>query len=176
MTTEVANRIRNLRTELDLSQRDLASVLEVRQATISEWETGNAKPSRGNLRLLADLCHDSRAVYRWLLGEGARPRLQPYSSELGPERTDAAATYGFRDETKGDESDLQETAEKLLDQLEACRSLLNNLEERLPEEGDSSQPARRQTVQAARRALDGAYHAITATRDLLPDQGGDEDG
>lgn len=172
MTTEVDSRITHLRDELGLSQRDLAGALEVRQATISAWETGRAEPSRGNLRLLADLCHDSRAVYRWLLGNGPRPRLQPYR-EKREERSDPAATYGFEDETV---PDLQATTDKLVEALEASRRLAGELERGITGSDPGSSRLMRQAVVTVNRALDTAYHALTVAREALREEQRGSDG
>ena len=68
-------RIREFRLELGLSQSALAGVLFMRQATVSDWETAKVKPTRGRLRLVADLVQDSRKVFDWLENGGERPRL-----------------------------------------------------------------------------------------------------
>jgi DNA-binding XRE family transcriptional regulator len=44
--------IKRVRTELGLSQKDFAERMGVRQATVSDWETGKQTPSRMARRLL----------------------------------------------------------------------------------------------------------------------------
>jgi putative transcriptional regulator len=45
--------IRALREHMDLTQRELADLLEVRQQTISEWETGLHTPHRSTQKTLS---------------------------------------------------------------------------------------------------------------------------
>jgi DNA-binding transcriptional regulator YiaG len=45
--------IRALREHMDMTQRELADMLEVRQQTISEWETGLHTPHRSTQKTLA---------------------------------------------------------------------------------------------------------------------------
>jgi putative transcriptional regulator len=45
--------IRSLREHMGLTQRELADHLEVRQQTISEWETGLHKPHRSTQKTLS---------------------------------------------------------------------------------------------------------------------------
>jgi len=45
--------IRALREHMDLTQRELADLLEVRQQTISEWETGLHIPHRSTQKTLS---------------------------------------------------------------------------------------------------------------------------
>src|SRR5262245_18008659 len=47
-----AGRVRALREQLGLSQRELADELGVRQQTVSEWETGAYRPRGASLRVL----------------------------------------------------------------------------------------------------------------------------
>lgn len=44
--------IRSLREHMSLTQRELADLLEVRQQTISEWETGLHTPHRSTQKTL----------------------------------------------------------------------------------------------------------------------------
>jgi DNA-binding transcriptional regulator YiaG len=50
-----AQRIRELREFLDMTQRQMAQELQVRQQTISEWETGIHTPHRSTQKLLTML-------------------------------------------------------------------------------------------------------------------------
>jgi DNA-binding transcriptional regulator YiaG len=47
-----AERVRALRKRLGLSQAEMARWLGVRQATVSEWETGRYEPRSTRLRML----------------------------------------------------------------------------------------------------------------------------
>ena len=47
-----AERVRDLRTRLGITQRQLADELGVRQQTISEWETGAYQPRGASARML----------------------------------------------------------------------------------------------------------------------------
>ena len=90
-------RIKELRALLELSQRDLSEILDVRQATVSAWETGASEPGKGWLRLISDLTKFDKATYRWLTGERSKPRILPADLEDTP---GAAKTYGFEDEAQ----------------------------------------------------------------------------
>lgn len=65
-------RLAILRRLLRLSQGKLAAAMDLAgQGTVSDWENGKAVPSKGALRLAADLCANDREVYAWLVtGEG----------------------------------------------------------------------------------------------------------
>ncbi|MBC8164015.1 MAG: helix-turn-helix transcriptional regulator [Roseiflexaceae bacterium] len=47
------DQIRALRLHLNMTQREMADELEVRQQTISEWETGLHLPHRSTLKVLS---------------------------------------------------------------------------------------------------------------------------
>ncbi len=47
-----ASRIRALREQLGLTQQELAAELNVRQQTVSEWETGTYQPRGASEKLL----------------------------------------------------------------------------------------------------------------------------
>lgn len=49
------NRIKSLRTSLEMKQSDLARRLQVRQNTISNWETGRTEPDSVTLQKLAEI-------------------------------------------------------------------------------------------------------------------------
>lgn len=49
------NRIRQLRQEQDMKQSDLASKLQVRQTTISNWETDRTEPDTASLQKMAEI-------------------------------------------------------------------------------------------------------------------------
>ena len=61
-----AERVRSLREHLGLTQQQLAEELNVRQQTVSEWETGQYRPRGASERLLSMVAE--RAEFRY--GEG----------------------------------------------------------------------------------------------------------
>jgi putative transcriptional regulator len=71
--------IRALREHMDLTQRELADMLEVRQQTISEWETGLHTPHRSTQKTLSMVAE--RANFQ-------------YEDQLGVEPTNGAAPSG----------------------------------------------------------------------------------
>lgn len=81
----LGSRIRTLRHAFELSQRQLAQILNVRQATISEWETETTGPTTGNLRRVADLAENDRTVFSWLQNGGTMPTLKRYQPVIRPE-------------------------------------------------------------------------------------------
>lgn len=56
--------IRALRVHMDLTQREMADELEVRQQTISEWETGTHQPHRTTLRILSMIAEQAHFTYQ----------------------------------------------------------------------------------------------------------------
>jgi DNA-binding transcriptional regulator YiaG len=58
-----AVRVRALRQHLGLSQTELARELNVRQQTVSEWETGQYRPRGASARLLSLVAE--RAGFRY---------------------------------------------------------------------------------------------------------------
>ncbi|HMO55894.1 MAG TPA: helix-turn-helix transcriptional regulator [Roseiflexaceae bacterium] len=71
-----ADTIRALRHHLNLTQRQLAEQLEVRQQTISEWETNLHTPHRSTQKLLTLLAEQSGFVFP--------TTMQPYAAEDPP--------------------------------------------------------------------------------------------
>lgn len=55
--------IRALRVHLNLTQREMADELEVRQQTISEWETGLHQPHRSTIKVLSMLAERAAFAY-----------------------------------------------------------------------------------------------------------------
>lgn len=55
--------IRALREHMELTQRELADMLEVRQQTISEWETGLHKPHRSTQKTLSMVAERAGFTY-----------------------------------------------------------------------------------------------------------------
>lgn len=66
-----ARRIRALREHLKLTQNQMAHELQVRQQTISEWETGVHRPHRSTQKVLSMVAERSGFVY-----EEDQPREQ----------------------------------------------------------------------------------------------------
>ena len=51
---QFANNLKNLRTEREITQADLAQALSTTEKTISHWETGYSEPSISQLVTIAD--------------------------------------------------------------------------------------------------------------------------
>ncbi len=58
-----ADKVRSLRTHLKLTQSELADELNVRQQTVSEWETAQYRPRGASERLLTFVAE--RAKFRY---------------------------------------------------------------------------------------------------------------
>ena len=58
-----AEHVRALREQLGLTQREMAEELNVRQQTVSEWETGQYQPRGASERLLSLVAE--RAAFRY---------------------------------------------------------------------------------------------------------------
>ena len=58
-----AKRVRALREELGMTQAELAAELNVRQQTVSEWETGIYRPRGASERLLSVVAERARFRY-----------------------------------------------------------------------------------------------------------------
>jgi DNA-binding transcriptional regulator YiaG len=67
--------IRALREHMSLTQRELADQLEVRQQTISEWETGLHIPHRSTQKTLSMVAEHAGFLY------SAQPSTQPSPSD-----------------------------------------------------------------------------------------------
>ena len=59
-----AERVRQLRAHLGLTQAGLADELNTRQQTISEWERGEYRPRGPAARLLTRVAEDARFGYQ----------------------------------------------------------------------------------------------------------------
>lgn len=51
---EIGEKIRQLRTDADMTQEDLAAKLAVTRTAVSKWETGKGWPGVDSLKLIAD--------------------------------------------------------------------------------------------------------------------------
>lgn len=58
------DQIRALRLHLNMTQSDMADELEVRQQTISEWETGLHQPHRSTLKVLSMIAERADFSYQ----------------------------------------------------------------------------------------------------------------
>lgn len=148
------DRIKEFRRQLGWSQRELAGVLDVRQATVSAWENGHATPAPGNVWRLAALVEDPRAVAGWLTEGGARPALRRYEPP-SPGTTNARA----------------QVAENLriwlaqqtfsIQLLEEITQLLQNQEENsLPGGASLSLTSAKSSAEASRRAIQSMQETL----------------
>ncbi|MBI4570476.1 MAG: helix-turn-helix domain-containing protein [Chloroflexi bacterium] len=74
-TTWDAGAVRSLRGHLGMTQQELADELNVRQQTVSEWETGQYRPRGASERLLSFVAE--RAAFQYGVtgqGPGAKGR------------------------------------------------------------------------------------------------------
>lgn len=53
------NRLKEARLAAELRQKEVADILHIAQASVSNWESGKAHPSQNNLKALAELYHVS---------------------------------------------------------------------------------------------------------------------
>ena len=58
-----AEKVKFVRTELKLSQEDLARELGVSFATINRWENGSYNPSRLARKAFEDFCYDKNVKF-----------------------------------------------------------------------------------------------------------------
>jgi DNA-binding transcriptional regulator YiaG len=77
-----AQSIRALREFLDLTQRQMADELEVRQQTISEWETGFHVPHRSTQKTLTMIAERAGFSYN--------PTTQPQEDQAPPQEDQQA--------------------------------------------------------------------------------------
>lgn len=68
-------KIRALREYMNMTQQELADELEVRQQTISEWETGLYTPRRSTQKYLSMVAE--RAGFAYQVGGVEQPEEQP---------------------------------------------------------------------------------------------------
>jgi DNA-binding transcriptional regulator YiaG len=72
-----AQRIRALREYLQLTQNQMADELQVRQQTISEWETGVHVPHRSTQKVLSMVAESAGFEYR--------TSRQPHQEQITPD-------------------------------------------------------------------------------------------
>lgn len=81
----LADNIRKLRTDADLTQAKLAEMVGVTRATVTQWETGWSQPRMGAIEKLADVFGVSLAT---LVSEGS-----PSANSLNIKGAPMAKTY-----------------------------------------------------------------------------------
>ena len=84
MMYKVGERISSLRRERNMSQEELATILNVSRQTISKWETGETLPDVYNAVAIAKLFHVSLDVL--ILGANNSSGESSYMSELKTKR------------------------------------------------------------------------------------------
>ena len=67
-----ADAVRELRSRMGLTQRQMARRLGVRQQTVSEWETGLYAPRGASVTLLRMVSEESGPAYNTHRGEGGQ--------------------------------------------------------------------------------------------------------
>ena len=70
----LADNIKRLRTNADLTQAKLAEMVGVTRATVTQWETGWSQPRMGAIEKLAEVFGVSLAA---LVSENTLPILSP---------------------------------------------------------------------------------------------------
>jgi DNA-binding transcriptional regulator YiaG len=75
-----AKRIRALREHMGMTQQQMADELEVRQQTISEWETGVHKPHRSTQKTLSLVAERAGFVYQTEAQAEGEARESPASA------------------------------------------------------------------------------------------------
>ncbi|MDW8389947.1 MAG: helix-turn-helix transcriptional regulator [Oscillochloridaceae bacterium] len=83
-----ARRIRALREYMGMTQQQMADELEVRQQTISEWETGVHRPHRSTQKTLSMVAERAGFVYQ------AENEEESESSNENTTSADGAAPVG----------------------------------------------------------------------------------
>ncbi len=78
-----AGGVRSLRKHLEMTQDELAEELNVRQQTVSEWETGQYSPRGASERLLSFVAE--RAEFRYGEGRGSKFEGRGSSVEEAPD-------------------------------------------------------------------------------------------
>lgn len=76
-----AKRIRALREHMGMTQQQMADELEVRQQTISEWETGVHKPHRSTQKTLSLVAERAGFAYQVEAPVDEQPRESAVSED-----------------------------------------------------------------------------------------------
>lgn len=74
-------RLRQLRKHIGWSQAEMAILLGVRQATVSDWERAKAFPAPAQQRALRNLVQNPDDVQRWLMEGGEMPEPELKTGE-----------------------------------------------------------------------------------------------
>ncbi len=86
------NKIKELRTQLRLTQKDIATMMHTTQQTIGRWENGTSEPSLSNLRDLAYALGTTTSV---LIGESHASRQNSlYNLIFSQEKLDLEGFWG----------------------------------------------------------------------------------
>ena len=93
-------RLKSLRLEAGLTQKEIAKKLKIKQQTYAQWESGRTKPRSATLNKFADFFNVSTD---YLLGNSNRKRKIPEGEEL-EEEIDRAIdnSVGFEGEPVSD--------------------------------------------------------------------------
>jgi len=67
--------LKSMRERFDLTQQELAKLLDVSPVTITAWETGKSRPRQHNLRRIAALCQKEQSEVDAALGRARVPDL-----------------------------------------------------------------------------------------------------
>lgn len=67
-----ANSIIQLRSELRISQKELAEQLNISVATVNRWENGRTKPNKMTLFVIRDFCKSKNITFAFDTPEGAK--------------------------------------------------------------------------------------------------------
>jgi DNA-binding transcriptional regulator YiaG len=81
--------IKSIRDRFDLTQKQLADLLEVSSVTISSWESGNSKPQKRNKEKIIELRETSRSDVEDMLGG------DPDEDETSPDIRAIRDEHGF---------------------------------------------------------------------------------
>ncbi len=134
-TLRLPDRIRYLRERLGLTQAELAERIGVRDATVSDWERGTAKPRTRSLRALAELTAQPGEWRAWLkTGEGNAPRVDWASDQPDP-RLDTPPEYPEFLRTMADYIARGETSMPLEEVEEWARKLVRRQKQQEAKEG-----------------------------------------
>lgn len=89
VTTSLANRIRNCRLKLKLSQAELAGMSGTKQSHISKLELGRAQGTR----TIAELAKALQVEAYWLATGKKEKRVQPDTNRLASGKTERRAQF-----------------------------------------------------------------------------------
>lgn len=103
------NKIKELRLERGLGQKDLGGILEVGQTTVSAWEMGKNEPDYKSIRTMAELFGVSADYlmgyslhYTPIQKEGIAMTLDDWKGVLLLQEVEALEDFGYTVERYGD--------------------------------------------------------------------------